>query len=204
MVLARNASKCMIGFEPSRHLPSNTTANLNTEGLISSATADLLDFVARNSLHRFWKITSAVIPFVSNSYSFARISFNYDGDCSWHTSPAISCIKPSKSGLGTLVLPLNELFLTRMVCRIMIARLKFLREWFAIESAKLGGSSKFSRFDILHKMLQISLSLGAGTLTCKQRDLRGRMTLLRLSQLAIIRHEGMNVSMVRLRDACAV
>lgn len=173
MVLARNASKCMIGFEPSRHLPSNTTANFSTEGLISSAKADLLDFVERNSLHRHWKITSAVMPLVSNSYSFARISFNCDGDCSWHTSPAISWIKPSKSGLGTLVLPLSELFFTRIVCRIMIARLMFLREWFAIASARLGGSSKFSRFAILHKMLQISLSFGAGTLTCKQRERRG-------------------------------
>lgn len=43
IVRAKNASKCMIGFDPSRHLPSNITAYLKTAGLIASGRVDLDD-----------------------------------------------------------------------------------------------------------------------------------------------------------------
>lgn len=77
----------------------------------------------------------------------------------------------------------------------------FLLDWCEIDSASSGGSVNPSRLAILHKILEISCSYGAGTLICKQRDLKGKMTLLRLSQFAMIRQLGMNVSIVRLRDA---
>lgn len=85
----------------------------------------------------------------------------------------------------------------------MIARRMFLREWWAIDIARAGGSSKFSRFAILHRMLDTSDSWGAGTRIWRQRDLNGKITLLKDSQLAMILQLGMKVSIVRLREACA-
>ena len=93
--------------------------------------------------------------------------------------------------MGMLVFGLSDWFLTRRVCNIMIA-LRILRlELCAIESANYFGNSKFSRFAILHRMFDISLSWGAGTRICRHLDLSGMMTLLRLSQLAMILQLGM-------------
>ena len=67
--------------------------------------------------------------------------------------------------------------------------------------ANYGGSSKPSRFAILHRILETSVSKGAGTLICKHLDRKGKITLLRLSQFAIIRQLGMYVSIVLLNEA---
>ena len=79
----------------------------------------------------------------------------------------------------------------------------FLLELCEIDRASSGGKVKPSRLAILQRILEISCSYGAGTLICKHRDLNGKITLLRLSQLAIMRQLGMKVSMVRLSDAWA-
>lgn len=70
--------------------------------------------------------------------------------------------------------------------------------------ASYGGNSKLSLVAILLRISVISFSFGAGTLICKHLDRKGMITLLRLSQLAIMRQLGIKVSIVRLSDACAV
>jgi len=86
----------------------------------------------------------------------------------------------------------------------MIA-LRILRlDYLAIDMARFTGSSKLSLFAILRRISEISFSLGAGTLTYRHLERRGIITLLRLSQLAIMRQLGIKVSIVRRREACAV
>ena len=86
----------------------------------------------------------------------------------------------------------------------MIA-LRILRlDYLAIDMARVNGSSKLSLFAILFRISEISFSFGAGTLTYRHLERSGRITLLRLSQLAIIRQLGMKVSIVLLSEACAV
>ena len=113
-------------------------------------------------------------------------------------------MNPSKSGFGTKVFADNVWFLTLAVCNIMIALRMFLLECFAIDNASATGSSKLSLVAILLKISEISFSLGAGTRTWRHLERRGKITLLRLSQFAIIRQLGINVSIVLLRDAYAV
>ena len=86
----------------------------------------------------------------------------------------------------------------------MIA-LRILRlDYLAIDMARVNGSSKLSLFAIFFRISEISFSFGAGTLTYRHLERRGMITLLRLSQLAIIRQLGMKVSIVLLSEACAV
>jgi hypothetical protein len=86
----------------------------------------------------------------------------------------------------------------------MIARRILRLDCLAIDIARLAGSSKLSLVAILRRISDISFSFGAGTLTNRHLERRGIITLLKLSQLAIIRQLGMKVSIVRRRDACAV
>ena len=67
----------MMGLDPSRHLPSNKTANLSTKGLIASGSVLLLYSAFRNSRAKFMKIMSAVMPFVNSSYSFVLICLRF-------------------------------------------------------------------------------------------------------------------------------
>ena len=85
-----------------------------------------------------------------------------------------------------------------------MARRMLRLELCAIEAATCGGNSKFSFVAIFLSNSARTYSLGAGTRIYKQRDLSGMMTLERLSQLAIIRHVGMYVSIVRRKLAWAV
>jgi len=70
--------------------------------------------------------------------------------------------------------------------------------------ATYGGNSKFSLFAILQSKSLKTSYLGAGTLICKHLDLKGAITLDRLSQLAMILQVGINVSIVRRNEAYAV
>lgn len=60
--------------------------------------------------------------------------------------------------MGMLVFGVRDWFLTLIVWSIMMARRIFLRAVWAMEPANYGGSSKFSRLAILHKMLATSAS----------------------------------------------
>ena len=73
----------------------------------------------------------------------------------------------------------------------MIARRILRLELLAIEVATYGGNSKFSLVAIFLSNSAKTYSFGAGTRICKHLDLRGIMTLERLSQLAMIRQVGM-------------
>ena len=73
----------------------------------------------------------------------------------------------------------------------MIARRILRLELLAIEVATCGGNSKFSLVAIFLSNSAKTYSLGAGTRICKHLDLRGIMTLERLSQLAMILQVGM-------------
>lgn len=76
----------MIGFAPSRHLDSKSTAYLRTSGLINSGKVLELCYGLRNSLAKLEKITSEVMPFVSSSYSLVLICRNCWGLYSETTS----------------------------------------------------------------------------------------------------------------------
>ncbi len=86
----------------------------------------------------------------------------------------------------------------------MIARRILRLDCLAIDMARLAGSSKLSLVAILRRISEISFSFGAGTLTYRHLERRGIITLLKLSQFAMMRQLGMNVSIVRRKDACAV
>ncbi len=86
----------------------------------------------------------------------------------------------------------------------MIARRILRLDCLAIDMARLAGSSKLSLVAILRRISEISFSFGAGTLTCRHLERRGIITLLKLSQFAMMRQLGMNVSIVRRKDAYAV
>ena len=85
-----------------------------------------------------------------------------------------------------------------------MARRVFLLAAFAIFMARDGGNSKYSFLAIFLSSSAMTVSFGAGTRTCRQRERSGYMTLERLSQLAMILQLGMYVSMVRRSEAYAV
>jgi hypothetical protein len=85
----------MIGFDPSRHLPSNNTANFRTVGFIGSGSVLLLYSAFKNSRAKLMKMMSDVMPLVNSSYSLVLIYLKFWGLCSLTTSIAISAINAS-------------------------------------------------------------------------------------------------------------
>lgn len=187
ITLAKNASRCIIAFEPSVHLCSNITANFNTSGFIYSGNPELpTPYFFKNSLANTPNIISGVIPLVSSSYNFVLICLNYFGLYSYITSLAMSIVYVSYSGLGTKVFSLKVSCLSFIVYNIIIALLKFLLDKLVIEAIRGAGKLKFSFCAIYFSMRPTSFVEGAGTLTCMHLDLKGWITLERLSQLATI------------------